>query len=52
MTEAGATVTDADGEPLNFGRGRLLSDNRGVIVAHRNVHARVLEAVRHVLSHL
>ncbi|RKP26366.1 hypothetical protein SYNPS1DRAFT_14300 [Syncephalis pseudoplumigaleata] len=46
VEEAGARITDADGRPLQFGHGRYLSMNRGIVVAHRDRHAAVLEAVQ------
>lgn len=49
-TEAGAVVTDADGKELDFGQGRGLERNRGVIVAHAAAHPRLLTAVREVLA--
>ena len=50
VREAGGTVTDADGKPLNFGRGRTLKDNKGVVAAPKTVHQQVLDAVKSVLS--
>ncbi|RKP08442.1 hypothetical protein THASP1DRAFT_34674 [Thamnocephalis sphaerospora] len=50
VEEAGARVTDADGQPLDFGRGRLLSGNRGIVVAHHEAHEQVLEAVQQALN--
>ena len=48
VEEAGGTVTDIDGKPLEFTHGRGLSANRGVIVTNARLHAAVLEAVRAV----
>jgi 3'(2'), 5'-bisphosphate nucleotidase len=39
-------VTDSRGEPLDFGLGRTLGENFGVVAAGKDVHARVLEAVQ------
>jgi 3'(2'), 5'-bisphosphate nucleotidase len=51
LQEAGGKVTDLDGGPVDFGRGRRLQANRGLIVARTAaVHARVLAAVQHVLG--
>ena len=50
VREAGGEVTDAEGRRLDFGVGRTLSRNVGVVAAPRAVHARVLEAVREVLE--
>jgi 3'(2'), 5'-bisphosphate nucleotidase len=46
VEEAGGTVTDIMGRPLDFRHGRELSANRGVIVTNGRSHARVLEALR------
>jgi HAL2 family 3'(2'),5'-bisphosphate nucleotidase len=46
VQEAGGTVTDVDGRPLDFGRGRELSANRGVIVSHGPHHDLVVETLR------
>ncbi|VVT43635.1 uncharacterized protein SAPINGB_P000074 [Magnusiomyces paraingens] len=48
VTEAGGVVTDKDGHPLDFGVGRTLKDNKGVIAASKAIHAKVLEAVKNV----
>lgn len=46
VEEAGGTVTDVDGRPLDFARGRELSANRGVVVSHGPHHERVLAELR------
>jgi HAL2 family 3'(2'),5'-bisphosphate nucleotidase len=46
VQEAGGTVTDVDGRPLDFGRGRELSGNRGVVVSHGPHHALVVATLR------
>lgn len=46
VAEAGGTVTDVDGKPLDFTHGGELVRNRGVIVSNGPVHARILEALR------
>ena len=46
IEEAGGVVTDSRGQPLNFGLGRTLGENYGVVAAGKDVHAQVLEAVR------
>ncbi|KAF8063446.1 hypothetical protein FPV67DRAFT_1672470 [Lyophyllum atratum] len=46
VEEAGGVVTDSRGQPLNFGLGRDLGENFGVVAAGKEVHARVLEAVQ------
>ena len=45
--EAGGMVTDVDGKPLDFTRGRRLEDNRGVLAtAGGAVHEAVLAGLR------
>lgn len=46
ITEAGGTVTDVRGAPLDFGLGRGLSANKGVIVTNGAFHDEVVAAVR------
>ncbi|CAF9933438.1 MAG: hypothetical protein ALECFALPRED_005592 [Alectoria fallacina] len=50
VREAGGEVTDAEGERLDFSKGRTLKENKGVVAAPRDVHPQVLEAVKSVLS--
>ncbi|TKA79265.1 3'(2'),5'-bisphosphate nucleotidase [Cryomyces minteri] len=50
VREAGGEVTDAQGKRLDFGKGRTLRNNKGVVAAPRGVHAQVLEAVKSVLG--
>lgn len=50
FTEIGGKVTDLDGRPINFGVGRLLSGNRGMIVAREGVHGEILSAVTEMLK--
>ncbi len=44
VTEAGGTVTDVNGLPLEFTHGRELTANRGVIATTGNIHAEVIAA--------
>jgi 3'(2'), 5'-bisphosphate nucleotidase len=46
VTEAGGTVTDITGKPLEFTHGPELIANRGVIVTNGPLHDRVLNAVQ------
>jgi 3'(2'), 5'-bisphosphate nucleotidase len=46
VEEAGGRVTDVDGQPLDFTRGRELSANRGVVVTNGTLNTAVLDAVR------
>ncbi|KAJ4354751.1 3'(2'),5'-bisphosphate nucleotidase [Ascochyta clinopodiicola] len=50
VQEAGGEVTDAWGKTLNFGIGRTLKENKGIIAAPKSVHAQVIEVVKEVLS--
>jgi 3'(2'), 5'-bisphosphate nucleotidase len=45
VTEAGGTVTDVAGKPLEFTHGRELAANRGVIVTNGALHQSVLAAL-------
>ena len=44
-TESGCVVTDIDGNPLDFGRGKGLEKNRGVVCADPGVHSRLIRAI-------
>ena len=46
IAEAGGTVTDIHGKPLEFHHGRELVANRGVIVTNGPLHDRVLDVIR------
>lgn len=48
--EAGGKVTDCAGKDLDFGKGRTLKDNKGVVVAHKEAHDEVLKAVQRALE--
>ena len=50
VREAGGKVTDAEGKPLDFGKGRTLKDNKGVVAAPLAIHQQVLDVVKTVLS--
>ena len=50
VREAGGVVSDAEGRRLDFGKGRTLRGNKGVVAAPRRVHGRVVEVVREVLG--
>jgi 3'(2'), 5'-bisphosphate nucleotidase len=45
VTEAGGTVTDIHGRPLEFHHGRELAANRGIVVTNGRLHGRVLAAL-------
>ncbi|KAI0074893.1 3(2),5-bisphosphate nucleotidase HAL2 [Panus rudis PR-1116 ss-1] len=46
VEEAGGLVTDSRGKPLDFGLGRTLGENFGVIGAGKSIHSKVLDAVK------
>jgi 3'(2'), 5'-bisphosphate nucleotidase len=46
VQEAGGTVTDVRGRPLDFTLGHELGNNRGVVVTHGLEHARILAVLR------
>ncbi|KAI0052809.1 3',5'-bisphosphate nucleotidase [Auriscalpium vulgare] len=48
VEEAGGLVTDSRGQPLDFGLGRTLGENYGVIAAGKGVHRKVIEAIQQV----
>ena len=48
ITEAGGTVTDINGKPLDFTHGAGLKENRGVIVTNGPLHEQVLDALNAV----
>ncbi|KAM6492359.1 hypothetical protein JOM56_012083 [Amanita muscaria] len=50
VEEAGGVVTDSRGKSLDFGLGRTLGENYGVIAAGEGAHERLLVAVQSVLS--
>ena len=42
-------MTDMHGNPLDFGRGRTLK-SKGIVACEREIHSRVIEAVKKVIS--
>ncbi len=50
VEEAGGKVTDARGFPLDYGHGRMLENNSGVIATNGPIHDVVLKAVADVLN--
>lgn len=50
VREAGGQVTDANGKRLDFGKGRTLRENKGIVAAPKNLHEKVVEVVKEVLS--
>ncbi|WP_240911491.1 3'(2'),5'-bisphosphate nucleotidase [Paludisphaera soli] len=45
LAEAGGVVTDVTGRPLDFTKGRELSENRGVVATNGTLHDRVIAAL-------
>lgn len=45
VEEAGGRVTDIIGQPLDFSRGRSLSENRGIVATNGKIHDAVLAAI-------
>ena len=50
VQEAGGTVTDITGKPLDFTHGRQLEKNRGIIATCGPIHDPVVAAVQQVLN--
>lgn len=50
VEEAGGVISDYRGRPLDFGLGRTLGENFGVVGARKEVHAEVIAAVGAVLA--
>jgi len=46
VQEAGGTITDLDGKPLDFTTGRTLANNRGVLASNSRLHPAALAALR------
>lgn len=50
VQEAGGEVSDAYGKPLDFGLGRTLRENKGVVAAPKDAFSKVIAVVKEVLS--
>ncbi|KAM0785991.1 hypothetical protein ACM66B_006809 [Microbotryomycetes sp. NB124-2] len=50
VAEAGGIVSDMHGKPLDFSAGRTLKNNKGVVAAHKDVHAQVIKAVEQAVK--
>lgn len=46
VTEAGGAISDSRGQSLDFGLGRDLGENFGVIAASKSVQTDLLDAVK------
>lgn len=50
FTELGGMVTDLDGKDIDFGAGRDLNRNRGLVVARGEIHTTVFKAMSKILE--
>jgi len=50
VESAGGRVSDIDGRPLDFGHGRGLEENRGVLATCGAIHQQVVDAVQAVIG--
>ncbi|TWT88805.1 Histidinol-phosphatase [Pseudobythopirellula maris] len=48
VEEAGGRVTDLEGRPLDFGYGRTLAGNRGVVATNAHLHEDALAGLREI----
>jgi 3'(2'), 5'-bisphosphate nucleotidase len=48
IEEAGGTITDLDGRPLDFAAGRTLAHNRGVVASNGHLHPAALAALKRI----
>jgi len=46
VEEAGGTVTDLTGRPLDFSHGPKLSENRGIVATNGRFHDQVIAAIQ------
>lgn len=46
FTELGGRITDLDGKDIDFGAGRTLSNNRGMLIARGDTHGNILELLK------
>jgi 3'(2'), 5'-bisphosphate nucleotidase len=46
ISEAGGTVTDMNGNPLDFSTGRTLKNNNGIVATTNSIHSLVLSATQ------
>ncbi len=50
VKEAGGTVTDSSGKPLDFSVGKKLHENKGILATNGVIHEAVLRAVEKIVS--
>lgn len=48
--EVGGKVTDVNGKAIDFGAGRILQENCGIIAAPLGIHARILQVTKEVIE--
>ena len=48
LQEAGATISDINGKPLDFSQGKTLKNNIGVVASSRAIHKPIIEAIETV----
>lgn len=48
VEEAGGQITDLDGKPLDFSRGRTLSANDGILASNRHFHEPAIRVIREI----
>jgi 3'(2'), 5'-bisphosphate nucleotidase len=46
VEEAGGRVTDLQGQPLDFSRGRTLANNRGVLATNGRLHEAAMQGLK------
>jgi len=46
VLEAGGTITDTDGKPLDFSSGRRLTNNRGIFATNGQIHEEALKILQ------
>lgn len=49
-TEMGGKVTDLDGRVIDFGAGRVLKGNRGMVAAKEGIHDKILQEIKELLG--
>jgi len=50
VAEAGGVVTDAEGNTVDFGQGRTLAKNKGIVASPKSLHEEVIGVVKSVLN--
>ena len=48
VEEAGGVITNSLGGPLDFGLGRTLGENFGIVASGKDIHPKVIEAIKQV----